>query len=107
MYLDDGDMARARRATGIEVIDLNARRIPKGVSRIDWVLDEIERGGFAHFMLKEIFEQPQTIQNTMRGRLVVEEGTPSSAALNLTHDELLRIDNDHHHGVRHELALRR
>ena len=46
------------------------RRVKKGVSRIDWDLDQIEKGGFDHFMLKEIFEQPQTIENTMRGRLV-------------------------------------
>ena len=66
------------------MLDLNARRVSKGVSRIDWALDEIEKGGFDHFMLKEIFEQPQTIQNTMRGRLVVEEGFSKLGGLNLT-----------------------
>jgi glucosamine--fructose-6-phosphate aminotransferase (isomerizing) len=91
VYLDDGEMGVLTR-NGYEVLDLNARRISKGVSRIDWSLDEIEKGGYDHFMLKEIFEQPSTIQETMRGRLVVEEGFSKLGGLNLTRDELLSLD---------------
>src|SRR5438105_10177148 len=91
VYLDDGEMGVLTR-DGYEVLDLNARRVRKGVSRIDWNLDQIEKGGFKHFMLKEIFEQPQTIQNTMRGRLVVEEGFSKLGGLNLTRDDLQSID---------------
>src|SRR5689334_9623277 len=91
VYLDDGEMGVLTRS-GYEVLDLNARRISKGVSRIDWSLDEIEKGGYDHFMLKEIFEQPNTIQETMRGRLVVEEGFSKLGGLNLTKDELLAFD---------------
>jgi glucosamine--fructose-6-phosphate aminotransferase (isomerizing) len=91
VYLDDGEMGVLTKK-GYEVLDLDARRVSKGVSRIDWSLDEIEKGGFDHFMLKEIFEQPQTIQNTMRGRLVVEEGFSKLGGLNLTRDELKSID---------------
>ena len=92
VYLDDGEMGVLTR-DGYEVLDLNARRISKGVSRIDWSLDEIEKGGFDHFMLKEICEQPQTIENTMRGRLVVNEGFSKLGGLNLTKEELLNIDH--------------
>jgi len=92
VYLDDGEMGVLTRS-GYEVLDLNARRISKGVSRIDWSLDEIEKGGFDHFMLKEIFEQPQTIQNTMRGRLVVEEGFSKLGGLNMSKEELDTISN--------------
>jgi glutamine---fructose-6-phosphate transaminase (isomerizing) len=92
VYLDDGEMGVLTR-NGYEVLDLNARRISKGVSRIDWSLDEIEKGGFDHFMLKEIFEQPQTIQNTMRGRLVVEEGFSKLGGLNMSKEELDTISN--------------
>ena len=92
VYLDDGEMG-VLTEDGYEVQDLNARRISKGVSRIDWSLDEIEKGGFDHFMLKEIFEQPQTIENTMRGRLVVEEGFSKLGGLNLSKEELLNIDH--------------
>jgi glucosamine--fructose-6-phosphate aminotransferase (isomerizing) len=91
VYLDDGEMGVLTR-NGYEVLDLNARRISKGVSRIDWSLDEIEKGGYDHFMLKEIFEQPSTIQETMRGRLVVEEGFSKLGGLNLSRDELLSLD---------------
>jgi len=92
VYLDDGEMGVLTRG-GYEVLDLNARRVRKGVSRIDWDLDQIEKGGFDHFMIKEIFEQPQTIQNTMRGRLVAEEGFSKLGGLNLTREELLNIDH--------------
>ena len=92
VYLDDGEMG-VLTGKGYEVLDLNARRISKGVSRIDWSLDEIEKGGFEHFMLKEICEQPQTIENTMRGRLVADEGFSKLGGLNLTKEELLGIDH--------------
>ncbi|HSQ32881.1 MAG TPA: glutamine--fructose-6-phosphate transaminase (isomerizing) [Gemmatimonadaceae bacterium] len=91
VYLDDGEMGVLTK-NGYEVLDLNARRVSKGVSRIDWSLDEIEKGGFEHFMLKEIFEQPQTIQNTMRGRLVVDEGFSKLGGLNLSKEELQSFD---------------
>ncbi|MEP6833715.1 MAG: glutamine--fructose-6-phosphate aminotransferase, partial [Gemmatimonas sp.] len=57
VYLDDGDVAVITR-DGYKVLDLDAIALNKPVSRIDWDLTQIERGGYAHFMLKEIFEQP-------------------------------------------------
>lgn len=92
VYLDDGEMA-VMDQNGYRIIDLTATEVQKKVSRIDWDLAQIERGGFAHFMLKEIFEQPQTIENTMRGRLLLDEGTSKLGGLNLTDDELLSFTN--------------
>ncbi len=92
VYLDDGDVAVIERDS-YRVIDLDATPLPRTVDRIDWDLAEIERGGYAHFMLKEIFEQPQSVENTMRGRLILEDGTAKLGGLNLSHEELLRIDN--------------
>src|ERR671937_1694096 len=94
IYLDDGDLA-VLEPTGYRIIDLSAAELTstKTVNRIDWDLDMIERGGFAHFMLKEIFEQPTTIENTMRGRLLVEDGTARLGGLNLTNEQLLEFDN--------------
>jgi glucosamine--fructose-6-phosphate aminotransferase (isomerizing) len=92
VYLEDGEMAVVTRG-GYHVEDLAAGPVEKQVSRIDWDLDQIERGGFSHFMLKEIFEQPQTLQNTMRGRLLLEEGFTKLGGLNLTREELNSIDN--------------
>src|SRR3954465_4235431 len=91
VYLDDGEMAILTRQA-YEACGLDAQTVKKGVSRIDWDLDQIEKGGFDHFMLKEIFEQPTTIQNTMRGRLVPDEGFSKLGGLNLTKEQMLDLD---------------
>ncbi|HEX6251789.1 MAG TPA: glutamine--fructose-6-phosphate transaminase (isomerizing), partial [Gemmatimonadaceae bacterium] len=92
VYLDDGDIAVLDR-NGYRVLNQQAQRTTRPVSRIDWDLAQIERGGFDHFMLKEIFEQPTTIENTMRGRLLDAEGTAKLGGLTLTDEELLEFDN--------------
>jgi glucosamine--fructose-6-phosphate aminotransferase (isomerizing) len=92
VYLDDGDLAVLTR-DGYRVIDLRAKDIQRKVHKIEWDLHQIERGGFAHFMLKEIFEQPETIENCMRGRLLDDEGTSKLGGLNMTDEELLKFDN--------------
>jgi len=92
VYLDDGDVAVIER-DDYRVIDAHSRPQSREVDRIDWDLAEIERGGYAHFMLKEIFEQPQSVENTMRGRLILEDGTAKLGGINLSHEELLHIDN--------------
>ncbi|MDB4879273.1 MAG: Glucosamine--fructose-6-phosphate aminotransferase [Gemmatimonadetes bacterium] len=91
VYLDDGELAIISR-DGYTVCDLDQQIVKKGVSRIDWDLDEIEKGGFDHFMLKEIMEQPTTIMNTMRGRLVTDEGFSKLGGLNLSMEELQNLD---------------
>ncbi|MHB1311532.1 MAG: glutamine--fructose-6-phosphate transaminase (isomerizing) [Gemmatimonadaceae bacterium] len=91
VYLDDGDVAVIER-DGYRVLDINAMPLARRVDRIDWDLGAIERGGFPHFMLKEIFEQPQTVQNTMRGRLIIEDGTSKLGGLNLSHEQLMAVD---------------
>ncbi|MEP6764226.1 MAG: glutamine--fructose-6-phosphate transaminase (isomerizing) [Gemmatimonadaceae bacterium] len=92
VYLDDGDVAVITR-DGYKVLDLDSTALNKPVSRIDWDLTQIERGGYAHFMLKEIFEQPTTVENTMRGRLILEEGFSKLGGLNISREDLLKIDN--------------
>jgi glucosamine--fructose-6-phosphate aminotransferase (isomerizing) len=92
VYLDDGDLAVLTR-DGYKIIDLNATKLERKVDKIDWDLDQIERGGFAHFMLKEIFQQPETVENTMRGRLLDEVGTSKLGGLNLSDEDLLSFDN--------------
>jgi glutamine---fructose-6-phosphate transaminase (isomerizing) len=91
VYLDDGEMVVLTRK-GYHVRDLAATRIEKPVANIDWDLATIERGGYDHFMLKEIFEQPDTVRNTMRGHLLEEEGTSRVSGLNLTDDDIKKID---------------
>jgi glucosamine--fructose-6-phosphate aminotransferase (isomerizing) len=92
VYLDDGDIAVLTR-DGYTVLNQRAQELERRVSKIDWDLDQIERGGFDHFMLKEIFEQPATVENCMRGRLLPEQGTSKLGGLNMSDEELLRFDN--------------
>jgi glucosamine--fructose-6-phosphate aminotransferase (isomerizing) len=92
VYLDDGDVAVLTRE-GYTILNQRAQELERRVSKIDWDLDQIERGGFDHFMLKEIFEQPSTVENCMRGRLLPDQGTSKLGGLNMTDEELLRFDN--------------
>src|SRR6185503_14467209 len=63
----------------------------KKIETIDWDLEMIEKAGYPHFMLKEICEQPQSIANTLRGRLLADEGMASLGGLNMTAAELRAI----------------
>ncbi len=92
VYLDDGDVAVITR-DGYKILDLEAAPRDVPVSRIEWDLDQIERSGYPHFMLKEIFEQPTTVENTMRGRLILEEGFSKLGGLNISKEDLLKVDN--------------
>jgi glucosamine--fructose-6-phosphate aminotransferase (isomerizing) len=91
VYLDDGEVAVLSR-NGYQVVDLRERQLQKPVTKIDWDLEQIEKGGFAHFMLKEIFEQPRTIENTMRGRLLLDDGDAKLGGIDLPPEKLLEAD---------------
>jgi glucosamine--fructose-6-phosphate aminotransferase (isomerizing) len=91
VYMDDGEIAVVRPGE-YRILDLDTVEKEKAVSHVDWDLGTIGRGGHAHFMLKEIMEQPESLRNTLRGRLLEEEGTARLGGLNLTNEELLRID---------------
>ena len=91
VYLDDGEIAVVR-PDDYRILDLEAVEKVKAVTRIDWDLGTIERGGFAHFMLKEIMEQPESLRNTLRGRLLEEEGDVRLGGLNMTDEDLQRIN---------------
>jgi glucosamine--fructose-6-phosphate aminotransferase (isomerizing) len=86
VYLEDGEAA-VLTAEGCETCDLEAAPITKEVERVKFDLPAIERGGYPHFMLKEIFEQPDTIRNAFRGRILRGEGT---AKLGGVDEDLLR-----------------
>jgi glucosamine--fructose-6-phosphate aminotransferase (isomerizing) len=91
IYLDEGSMAVVR-PDGYHLKDQHAVPMTKEVSKIDWDLATIERGGFPHFMLKEICEQPESVRNTLRGRLLEEEGTARLQGLNLKDEDLARVN---------------
>jgi glucosamine--fructose-6-phosphate aminotransferase (isomerizing) len=82
VYLDDGDIAVLTR-DGYRIVDREAREQIRAVASVDWDLDAIELGGYPHHMLKEICEQPESVRNTLRGRLVFEQGIARLDGLNL------------------------
>jgi len=90
VYIDDGEMV-VLTPGGIHTTTIKEETIAKRVETVDWDLEMIEKAGFPHFMLKEIFEQPQSLRNTMRGRLVAEEGTARLGGLNMSAAELRGI----------------
>jgi glucosamine--fructose-6-phosphate aminotransferase (isomerizing) len=90
-YLDDHEMVTLTDdGPNIRTVDNGDAQVAKQLTHVEWDLEMIEKGGFDHFMLKEIFEQPQTIRNAFRGRLVWDEGDAHLGGLNLTNDELRR-----------------
>jgi glucosamine--fructose-6-phosphate aminotransferase (isomerizing) len=91
VYLDDGEMVVLTRS-GYRVRNLVKEKIEKPVNQIEWDLATIERGGYSHFMLKEIFEQPESVANTLRGHLLEEEGNSWVRGLNLG-DDLVKSFN--------------
>ncbi|KKU14821.1 glutamine--fructose-6-phosphate aminotransferase [Candidatus Wolfebacteria bacterium RIFCSPLOWO2_01_FULL_45_19] len=73
IYLNDGEIAVLTKG-GYKISDFGNKIIERAPSVIDWTAEEAQKGGYQHFMLKEIFEQPEAIENSIRGRLLVEEG---------------------------------
>jgi glucosamine--fructose-6-phosphate aminotransferase (isomerizing) len=73
VYLDDGDYA-VLTPDGYRTFQLEGEEVSRSVHEVTWDLDAIEKGGYEHFMLKEIFEQPDSLRDVLRGRLLEEEG---------------------------------
>jgi glucosamine--fructose-6-phosphate aminotransferase (isomerizing) len=74
VYLNDGEMVVIRR-DGYDVRSLDNVSLSKEVHELEWDLEEIEKGGYEHFMLKEIMEQPTSLEDCMRGRISVDNNT--------------------------------
>ena len=91
VYLDDGEIAQIR-ADSYQITDLDSVAVEKLATTLEWDLASIGRAGYPHFMLKEIMEQPESIRNTIRGRLLEDAGTARLNGLNLTDEELLKFD---------------
>nr|NIP35900.1 glutamine--fructose-6-phosphate transaminase (isomerizing) [Thermoplasmata archaeon]NIS13001.1 glutamine--fructose-6-phosphate transaminase (isomerizing) [Thermoplasmata archaeon]NIS20906.1 glutamine--fructose-6-phosphate transaminase (isomerizing) [Thermoplasmata archaeon]NIT78334.1 glutamine--fructose-6-phosphate transaminase (isomerizing) [Thermoplasmata archaeon]NIU49962.1 glutamine--fructose-6-phosphate transaminase (isomerizing) [Thermoplasmata archaeon] len=71
-FVEDGDVVVLGEGT-IEITDLDGRPVDRPVQTVDWSVEDAQRGGFEHFMLKEIFEQPQAILESLMGRITEEE----------------------------------
>jgi len=88
IYLDDGEFAEIYKDSYL-VKTIADEQIEKEIHEIDMSLDEIDKSGYAHFMLKEIMEQPESVRNSMRGRLLVEEGSAKLGGLTDVLDRLV------------------
>ncbi|MGD8393971.1 MAG: glutamine--fructose-6-phosphate transaminase (isomerizing) [Candidatus Eiseniibacteriota bacterium] len=91
VYLDDREMAVIS-SRGFKTTNVARKKIQKEICEIDWDLEMVEKQGYDHFMLKEIFEQPQSIRNAIRGRLVPAEGTAHLGGLNMSDAELRAVE---------------
>ena len=90
IYLKDGDVARIT-PDGVDIHSLDFSPVSREVQEVDWDIGAIEKGGYEHFMLKEIFEQPDALRNTIRGRLDAGEGTAILSGLNLKPRDLAAV----------------
>jgi len=88
IYLDDGELAIITRGS-YTVKTIADKEIEKEIHEINMSLDEIDKGGYPHFMLKEIMEQHESVSNSMRGRLLVDEGTAKLGGLTDVTDRLI------------------
>ena len=90
IYLKDGDIARIT-PNGVDIHTLDNSPVTREVQEVDWDIGAIEKGGYEHFMIKEIFEQPDALANTIRGRLDPAGGTAFLSGLSLSPRDLAAV----------------
>ncbi|MBQ9226695.1 MAG: glutamine--fructose-6-phosphate transaminase (isomerizing) [Fibrobacter sp.] len=91
VYLDDNDIVQIT-GNNYSIVNMNSHEVQREVKDVEFDADAVAKGGFAHFMLKEIFEQPEVLRNTMRGRLLSAEGNAKLAGLDTNIKELRNIN---------------
>jgi glutamine---fructose-6-phosphate transaminase (isomerizing) len=94
MYLENGDVAVVRR-DGVEVLDGAGRPVQRRVETLDWDPGRAEKGGFRHFMLKEIYEQPDAIRNTVRAHLEHTRTGVGLEGMGIARERLEKIERVH------------
>jgi glutamine---fructose-6-phosphate transaminase (isomerizing) len=91
VYLDDYDVVTIERDQ-FDITSLAGAGPSFQVSKVEFTIEDVDKGAFSHFMLKEIFEQPNAIRDAMRGRLSIEESTAKLGGLNMSSRELREVD---------------
>ncbi|MFA5729642.1 MAG: glutamine--fructose-6-phosphate transaminase (isomerizing) [Candidatus Paceibacterota bacterium] len=89
--LDDGEIAVLKK-DGFCILK-EEKESKKNIETIDWDIEQAEKSGYKHFMLKEIMEEPNVIEDAMRGRLLEEEGSVKLGGLESVQEKLREIDN--------------
>ncbi|MBI5733149.1 glutamine--fructose-6-phosphate transaminase (isomerizing) [Candidatus Jorgensenbacteria bacterium] len=87
VYLNDGEIA-VLTPSRHHIFTLENQTVMRAPQEIDWTIEQAERGNYPHFMAKEIFEQPESIENSLRGRLVPEEGLAKLGGLESVEKDL-------------------
>jgi glutamine---fructose-6-phosphate transaminase (isomerizing) len=90
IFLEDGEMAELT-LDGARIETVDGRKVVRATRRIDWNPLQAEKGGFKHFMLKEIFEQPRAVEDTIRGRVLLEAGDVVGTEMGIDADTAKRI----------------
>ncbi len=91
IYLDDGEVAVLQPDT-FRILSISQELVHRDPVKVEWQVEETEKNGFPHFMLKEIFEQPETVLNAFRGRVLREEGVSKFGGLDGILPELKKIN---------------
>jgi glucosamine--fructose-6-phosphate aminotransferase (isomerizing) len=94
IFLENGDLARLT-PEGVEVQDRQGNPVKRQVQRLTWDPIQAEKGGYKHFMLKEIHEQTQAVQDTFGGRVDFENGRILFDTVKMTEDELRQVERIH------------
>jgi len=93
IYLEDGELAIIKKDKGIKVRKIeNDKEIDANIQKLQLSLEQIEKGGYEHFMLKEIYEQPKAIIDTYRGRMLANEGIIRMAGVDDNMSKFLNAD---------------
>ncbi len=91
VFLEDGEVATVT-ADGFKITDLDNKTRNREETELDWDVEGAQKGGHPHFMIKEIMEQPETVANSIRGRLVPEEGTAKLGGIESVKERLEKVD---------------
>jgi glucosamine--fructose-6-phosphate aminotransferase (isomerizing) len=94
IFLENGDIARLAPA-GVEIWDRQGNRVERPVQHLTWDPVQVEKGGYKHFMLKEIHEQTQAVQDTFAGRVDFESAQVLFDTIKLSEAELRRVERLH------------
>ena len=92
VYLEDGEIARLRLGQEMELKTIDNVVLTPNIQELEMNLEAIEKGGFEHFMLKEIFEQPKSIFDTLRGRLKIKSGQVKLGGILDYQDKIAKAD---------------
>ena len=106
IFLEDGDVVELR-SSGVSIVTVAGVKAERRTKRIDWSPVQAERGGYKHFMLKEIHEQPDVVEATLRGRIDLQNGDVYAAEIGVSPEVAISIrrvyivacGTSHHSGI--------